>query len=165
MATTRSGEWSSMRGAWAGESTSLPRLLFRIERGPVGQRSEIRILARDHAVARFQFNGAAEILLGVGKIARKCLGQRQRIVYMVGAGSNGQRLLQVDAGFGGVARVDQRHAVGIAFLGGAETDRGLLEPAVAHGDVQLGALGDVAFGAGGCLLEENARFGEPARVE
>src|ERR1019366_1038059 len=169
MATTRSGEWSSMRGAWAGESTSLPRLLFRIEQGPerglVGQRSEIRILARDHAVARFQFNGAAEILLGVGKIARKCLGQRQRIVYMVGAGSNGQRLLQVDAGFGGVARVDQRHAVGIAFLGGAETDRGLLEAAVAHGDVQLGALGDVAFGAGGCLLEENARFGEPARVE
>src|ERR1017187_8189376 len=169
METTRSGESSSMGDGRAAERPPLPHLLFRIkqgmERSLFGQRSEIRILARKQTVARFQFNGAAEVLLGTGKVAGECLGERQRIVDMVGAGSHGQRLLQVGAGFGEIARVDQRHAVVIAFLGGAETHRGLLETAVAHGNVQFGALGDVALGACGCLLEENARFGELARVE
>src|ERR1035438_6770658 len=84
---------------------------------------------------------------------------------MLGTGSDGQRLLQLRAGLGDVARVDQRYAVGVILLGGAETDRGRLEPAVAHNDVQLSALGDVAFGAFGCLLEEHARLGELPRVE
>src|ERR1039458_3327169 len=99
MATTRSGEWSSMRGAWAGESPSLPRVLIRIEqgaeRGLMGQRSEIRILARKQTVARFQFNGAAEVHLGAGKVARQCLGERQRIVYMLGTGSERECIPQL----------------------------------------------------------------------
>ena len=61
------------------------------------------------------------------------------------------------AGLGEVARVDQRHAVVIAFLRGAEIHRCLLEAAVAHGDVQLGALRHIAFGPRGSLLEKNAR--------
>src|ERR1035441_8149502 len=117
MATTRSGEWSSMRESWAGESPSLPRVLIRIEqgaeRGLVGQRSEIRILARKQTVARFQFNGAAEVDLGAGTVARQCLGERQRIVYVLGTGSDGQRLLQLSAEIGHVARIDQGHAVGV----------------------------------------------------
>src|ERR1019366_4337470 len=120
MATTRSGEWSFMRESWAPESPSLPRVLIRIEqgaeRGLMGQRSEIRIMARKQTVARFQFNGAAEVHLGVGKVARQCLGERQRIVYVLGTGSDGQRLLQLGAGLGDVARVDQRHAVGVILL-------------------------------------------------
>src|SRR5580765_886539 len=84
---------------------------------------------------------------------------------MVGGWSDGQCLLEVDAGLGEVARVDQRHAVVIAFLGGAEIDRWLLEAAVAHGDMQLGSLRDVAFSASGGLLEENTRFGKLPRVE
>src|ERR1017187_5951774 len=103
METTRSGESSSMGDGRAAERSPLPHLLFRIkqgmERSLFGQRSEIRILARNQTVARFQFNGAAEVLLGTGKVAGECLGERQRIVDMVGAGSHGQRLLQVGAGF------------------------------------------------------------------
>src|ERR1035438_4424876 len=115
METTRSGEWSSMLGDRAAEEPPLPRLLFGIEQGTEGgldgQRSEVRILPRDQAVARFQFNGAAQVLMGGGKVAGERLGERQSIVNVVGAGGDGQCLLQVGAGFGRVARVDQRDAV------------------------------------------------------
>ena len=96
--------------------------------------------------------------MGVGKIAGERLGERQRIVDVVGLGRDLQRLFQVRARLGDVARVDQRHAVVVVLLGGAEIDRGLLQAAVAHGDVQSGALRHVAFGARGGLLEQIARF-------
>src|ERR1035441_6407601 len=51
----------------------LPRLLFGIEQGTEGgldgRRSEVRIVTGNQTIARLQFNGAAEVLMGGGKIA------------------------------------------------------------------------------------------------
>src|ERR1039458_3078155 len=92
----------------------LPRLLFGIEQGTEGgldgRRSEVRIVTGNQTIARLQFNGAAEVLMGGGKIAGERLGERQRIVNVVGAGGDGECLLQVGTGFGDVARVEQGDA-------------------------------------------------------
>ena len=132
----------------------------------MGQRREIGILARDHAVARFQFDRDPQVLVGVGEIAGEALGERQRVVDVVRAGRELQRLFQVRARLADVARVDQRDAVVVVLLGGAQIERRrLLQAAVAHRRVQPGTLRHVALRAVRGLLKQIAGLLELARVK
>src|SRR5579863_4016387 len=60
MATTRSGDLSSMIERADPAGSALPALLLRIDQGIerrlVGERSEVRVLAGNQAIARLQFN-------------------------------------------------------------------------------------------------------------
>jgi hypothetical protein len=64
----------SVRSGGRNWKPRLPALLLRIdervERRLAGERSEIRILPGDQAIARLQFDGALQVLLGAGQIAR-----------------------------------------------------------------------------------------------
>jgi hypothetical protein len=84
---------------------------------------------------------------------------------MIGARVDLEALFQVLSRVGQVAGVNQCDAVVVVLFGRTERHSGLLEAAVAHGDVEVGALGDVAFRAGGGLLKEVARFLQLSGVE
>src|SRR5271157_1713883 len=165
--TTRSGEVSPMGDA-AGRR-ALPAFLFGVDQGVkgrlIGQRREIGVLARNQAIARFQFDGAFQIVVGLGEVAAQGLRQSQRVMDVVGSGGDLQGLLQVRAGFGHVAGIDQRDAVGVVIFRRTQVHGGLLEAPVAHGDMHAGAVSYVSFGPGHRLLEQIASFFEPARVE
>src|ERR1017187_9743947 len=80
--TTRSGEVSPMGEASGGRA--LPAFLFGIDQGVEGrlvsQRGEIGVLARNQAVARFQLDGAFQVVMGLREIAAQGLRQSQRVM-------------------------------------------------------------------------------------
>src|SRR5207244_1393673 len=96
------GAW--VKGAWAKVAWvfHLPGLLFRINQRMewllVDDRREIRVLARNQPVARLQFDGALKIIVGVGQIAGERLGERERVVDVIGLGLDFERLLEMRAG-------------------------------------------------------------------
>src|SRR5437870_5431888 len=84
---------------------------------------------------------------------------------MVRARRDPQGVFQVRAGLGNVARVEKSYAIVVTVLGRTQVDRGLLKPAVAHGDMQLGALRHIAFGACGGYDKLLASFLQFARMK
>src|ERR1017187_8274797 len=165
--TTRSGEVSPM-GELSGRR-ALPAFLFGVDQGVegrlIGQWREIGVLARIQAIARFQLDGTFEVVVGLGEVAPQGLRQSQRVMDVVGSGGDLQSLLQVRAGFGHVAGIDQGNAVVVIIFRRTQVQVGLLEAPVAHGDVHARAIGYVAFGPNRRQLEQVASLFELARVE
>ena len=89
----------------------------------------------------------------------------KRVMNMVRARRKLERLLQMAARLADVARIQQRHAVIVIILRRAEIDRGLLEPPLAHGQVQAGPLGDIALRTFRRRLKMVARLLQFAAVE
>src|SRR5262249_13326763 len=97
MATTLRGDVSSMEPGRA----ELPVLLLGVEQGIegrlAGQRCEIHVLPRHDAIARLDFDGTLQVVIGACDIARKRLRQRQRVVHMIGPGGHLQRFFEIAA--------------------------------------------------------------------
>ena len=64
-----------------------------------------------------------------------------------------------------IARIDERHAVVVVILRRPQADGDLLQPAVAHRQMELRAVGYVAFGPANRLRKQFARLFELARVK
>lgn len=115
--------------------------------GLAGERREVGVLARHNSVPRLEFDSAAEMLMSARDVTRHCLHQRQRVMHVVGIGRQFEGLFEVRSRLFHFSRVQQGNAVVVKLLGGPQVDRGLLQAAVAHADMESRAMRHVSFGS------------------
>src|ERR1051325_7045956 len=114
-----------------GEQKSAEERLIR-------QGSEVRVLPGRDTIAWLDFDRPAKAVVRAVDVAGKCLRYRERVMNMIGGWGDLKPLFQMRLRFRQIARVDERDAVVVIIFRGTKGHGGLLQPPVAHGDVQIG---------------------------